>query len=195
MICPCSERRSAWRLTRPGEFFKFRAGRAALALLLFHSMIKARKGCKAEGGDLVLLDGDDLAERLRARVGEAPVPLALDAVGGAATQRLADCLSDGGTVVNYGFLSGAACRITPDQTILHDIRLRGFWLAGLFRRGDLAELTKLYQEITRHLRDGSLAAPIEAVYPIEQIKQAVAHAHREGRDGKILVLPNGPLVD
>ena len=66
----------------------------------------------AEGGDLVLLDGDDLAARLRATIGDAPLPLALDAIGGTATQRLADCLSDGGTLVNYGFLSA---RSLPDH--------------------------------------------------------------------------------
>ena len=34
---------------------------------------------------------------------------------------------------------------------------------------------------------------IEATYPIEEIKAALAHAGREGRAGKILVLPNGPI--
>ena len=52
---------------------------------------------------------------------------------------------------------------------------------------------KLYEEIARHLRDGSRAAPLEASYPIEEIERAVAHAQRESRGGKILVLPNGPL--
>ncbi|MEM7224678.1 MAG: zinc-dependent alcohol dehydrogenase family protein [Pseudomonadota bacterium] len=146
-----------------------------------------------EGADLVVIDGDDLGVRVRAEIGEAPLPLALDAVGGIATQQLADCLSNGGTVVNYGFLSGEACRITPDQTIIHDIRLRGFWLAGFFRRGDMDRLTQVYREIADHLRDGTLAAPIEAVYPLEQVKEAVAHAHRDSRDGKILLLPGGPL--
>ena len=35
--------------------------------------------------------------------------------------------------------------------------------------------------------------PIDATYPIEDIKQALAHAQRGGRNGKVLVLPNGPL--
>ena len=38
-----------------------------------------------------------------------------------------------------------------------------------------------------------LKAPIEATYPIEEIKQALTHAQRGGRNGKVLVLPNGRL--
>jgi len=43
------------------------------------------------------------------------------------------------------------------------------------------------------LRDGVLQAPIDSTYPIEQIREALLHAQRAGRHGKILVLPNGPL--
>jgi hypothetical protein len=31
------------------------------------------------------------------------------------------------------------------------------------------------------------------IYPIEDIKEAVAHAQRGERSGKILVAPNGPV--
>jgi NADPH:quinone reductase-like Zn-dependent oxidoreductase len=35
--------------------------------------------------------------------------------------------------------------------------------------------------------DGTLAVEVEAVYPIRKIKEAVAHAARSGRSGKILL--------
>jgi trans-2-enoyl-CoA reductase len=35
--------------------------------------------------------------------------------------------------------------------------------------------------------DGTLTVEVEAVYPIRKIKEAVAHAARGGRSGKILV--------
>jgi NADPH:quinone reductase-like Zn-dependent oxidoreductase len=43
------------------------------------------------------------------------------------------------------------------------------------------------------MTDGTLEAPVEATYDIADIKQALAHAEREGRDGKILITPNGPI--
>jgi NADPH:quinone reductase-like Zn-dependent oxidoreductase len=40
--------------------------------------------------------------------------------------------------------------------------------------------------------DGTLYAPVEKVYAIDDIKEALAHAQRAERTGKILVAPNGP---
>ena len=39
--------------------------------------------------------------------------------------------------------------------------------------------------------DGRLSAPVDTIYPIDDIKEALAHADRGGRNGKILVCPNG----
>ena len=41
--------------------------------------------------------------------------------------------------------------------------------------------------------DGRLHAPVDTVYPIERIKEALAHADKGGRNGKILVSPNGAI--
>jgi len=55
------------------------------------------------------------------------------------------------------------------------------------------QVRALYADLAIKLRDGVLKAPIEATYPIEDIKQALTHAQRGGRNGKVLVLPNGRL--
>ena len=41
---------------------------------------------------------------------------------------------------------------------------------------------------------GRLRAEIDATYPLENVKDAVSHAAEEGRDGKILLLPNGNIA-
>ena len=51
----------------------------------------------------------------------------------------------------------------------------------------------LYAELAAEVREGVLSAPVDATYPIEEIKSALAHAQRRGRHGKVLVLPNGPI--
>ena len=71
----------------------------------------ARAPVEALGGDVVLLDGDDLAARVRETTGGARIALAVDAVGGMATEHLAQTLAPGGTVVNYGAMARPAlCR-------------------------------------------------------------------------------------
>jgi mitochondrial enoyl-[acyl-carrier protein] reductase / trans-2-enoyl-CoA reductase len=145
------------------------------------------------GADVVVVDGDDLAERVRAATGGAPIRLAIDAIGGDMVLRLADCLAEGGTVVNYGLLSGEPCRLGAHHTIFKGITLTGFWLQKALTAMARPDLEALYADLAARVADGTLRVEIEATYPIEEIKAALAHAEREGRSGKILVLPNGPV--
>jgi len=142
---------------------------------------------RSHGADVVLVDGPDLDARARAATGGAPLLLAIDAVGGSATQRLARCVDEKGVVVNYGLLSGEPCMIDGRDTVFRDVSLRGFWLRRWFSETQPAEIGKLYAKLAGLIEDGTLEVDIEQVYPLAQIKNAVAHAAREGRAGKILL--------
>ncbi len=145
------------------------------------------------GADVVLVDGAGIAETVKAETGGASIKLGLDAIGGGAAMRIADCLADDGTVVNYGFLSGEPCMITPHQIILHGIMLTGFWLVKALREMGRPDIESLYRELCGRFADGTLHVPVAATHGLEDIKQALAEAGREGRDGKILLRPNGPV--
>ena len=149
---------------------------------------------KAAGADMVVLDGEDLAARVRAGTGDGNIRLAIDAVGGSATSRLADCLDDGGTVVNYGVLSGESCQMTGHQLIFRRLTLTGFWLVPWLSEIPRPEIEALYAGLAGRIADGTLNVDVAAVYAIEDIKAALAHAARDGRDGKVLVAPNGPVA-
>jgi NADPH:quinone reductase-like Zn-dependent oxidoreductase len=145
------------------------------------------------GGDSVLTDGADLAERARAAAGGKPIRLGIDAVSGEATKRIAESVADGGVVVSYGSMSGQDPVMSRPALGFRGVSLIGFMLGrGLAKRRP-EQVRALYAELAAKLRDGTLKAPIEATYPIEEIKAALARAQRGGRDGKVLVLPNGPL--
>lgn len=147
--------------------------------------------CRSIGGDVAVVDGDDVASRVAEATGGAPIKLGIDAVAGEAVIRLAACLADGGTVVNYGMLSGKPCMMTTDQTVFQSKSLTGFWLAKVLGGMNKAGKDALYAQLAPLVEDGTISVPVEAAYPIEQVQDAVAHACREGRDGKVLVLPNG----
>ncbi len=148
-------------------------------------------GLRTQGGDIALVDGADLAERVAEATGGAHVRLAIDAVGGSQVMRLADCLADGGTVVNYGLLSGEPCQIRSDQIIFKGITLTGFWLQRQLTSMTRPEIEKLYALLAGHVASGALAVDVEATYSIERIQNAVEHAGRINRRGKVLVLPHG----
>ncbi|MFK8079043.1 MAG: zinc-dependent alcohol dehydrogenase family protein [Granulosicoccus sp.] len=147
----------------------------------------------AAGADAVLVDGDDLGERCNAITGNDPVELAIDAIAGSATTRLANCLSDGGTVVTYGLLSGAPCQVTPDQVIFRSITLTGFWLAKYLSGMPRGKLLEQYDALGGMVADGILSTPVEATYRLEDINTALEHAARGSRSGKILLTPNGAV--
>lgn len=146
---------------------------------------------KAQGADLVLVEGPGLAKQVREATNKAPIRLALDAVSGDATLTLADCLAPGGTVVNYGALSGHAAKMTPQHLIFRNLTLKGFWLTNWLGSTSSADRKAFYGNLAALVASGELHAPIAATYGIDQIREAATAALTGGRDGKILLLPNG----
>jgi mitochondrial enoyl-[acyl-carrier protein] reductase / trans-2-enoyl-CoA reductase len=147
---------------------------------------------KALGADVVLVDGPDLAERARQAVDGAAIRLGIDAVSGEACKRIGECIAEGGVVVSYGSMSGTD-PVMSRAALSRGVRLTAFSLGDGLAKRTTAQIREVYANLAAKLRDGVLKAPIEAYYPIDEIKQALVHAQRGGRDGKVLVLPNGPL--
>ena len=146
-------------------------------------------GVQAQGGDVVLVDGDDLAERVKAATGGAAIKLGIDAVGGKATMRLAASLAEGAVIVNYGALSGEPCVVSPRELVFRDITLKGFWLARWFRTTPKAQQFALLTELAGLIAASKLSTPIQATYDVAKIKDAVAAAAAGERQGKILITP------
>jgi len=94
-------------------------------------------------------------------------------------------------VVNYGLLSGEPCQLRADQVVFKDIRLMGFWLAKKMPAMSRDEVEALYGELATRVVDGTLSVPVTARYPLEDVSKAMAHAGTYGRDGKVLLRPNG----
>ena len=147
----------------------------------------------ALGADACAVDGPDLAAQVKARTGGAPVRLAVDAVSGQATARLAGCVAEGGVVCHYGSMSGEDPVMPRSALTSGGVSLVGFVLGRGLAARTLAEVRAMYADLGRQVLAGDLTAPVERVYPIEDIGAALAHAQRGERIGKILVAPNGAV--
>jgi trans-2-enoyl-CoA reductase len=141
------------------------------------------------GGDVVLVDGPDLAARVAEAVGGAPVKVGIDAVAGAATQRIAECLAPGSTVASYGSMSGEPCHLDFYLMFRKDIRLIGVAFVRQFERRTHEEVRQMYARLARHMASGELRAKIAGVYPLERVVEACERAGRTGaeRDGKVVI--------
>jgi mitochondrial enoyl-[acyl-carrier protein] reductase / trans-2-enoyl-CoA reductase len=146
---------------------------------------------QALGADVCVVDALDLAETVRARTGGAVIRLGLDAVSGRATARLSACLGEGAVLCNYGSMTGEDPVMARSGLIAGGQSLVGFILGRALATRSLAQIRAIYAELGEQVLNGALFAPVEQVYPIEEIKAALAHAQRGERTGKVLVAPNG----
>jgi mitochondrial enoyl-[acyl-carrier protein] reductase / trans-2-enoyl-CoA reductase len=148
---------------------------------------------KALGADVVVVDSSDLARQVSEATADARIMLGVEAIGGAATGRLADCIATDGTLVHYGSMSGEDPKVTRNNFIYRGVRLTGFMLGRFLSRRSAEEIRAIYADLGAQVMAGKLSAPVDTVYPIENIKDALAHADKGGRNGKILVSPNGAI--
>jgi len=133
------------------------------------------------GADIVHLDDATAAEDVRAAIGDAPVALAVDSVGGAAVGHLLDLLSDGGCFVTYATATGQPMPIDALTLIHKHATVRGFFA------GDFDYATKVLpviREAAPLVASGALFVPPAAVFDLDDIDAAV---QRLERGGKILL--------
>jgi NADPH:quinone reductase-like Zn-dependent oxidoreductase len=147
----------------------------------------------ALGADVVLVDGADLAQRVTAATADAPIRLAIDAVGGGQIVRFGDALADEAVVLNYGRLSGENLQLSGHQCVFKRLVLTGFWLVPWLQKLPRAEVVALYEGLARRMAEGALRIAVEKTFGIEAIKEAVALSNAYRRGGKVLVTPNGPV--
>jgi len=145
---------------------------------------------RALGADVVLEDGPDLAVRVAAAVGGAPIRFGIDAVAGDATQRIAECLAFGGTVASYGSMTNRRCELDFYLMFMQDLKLIGVSFARqLALRHTREEIRAIYLRIADLTARGVLRAKIAGVYPLERVVEACERAALTGadRDGKVIL--------
>lgn len=142
--------------------------------------------CRQAGGDVALVDGPDLAQRVAQATGGAPIVLGLDAVGGETTRRLGQCLANSAPLLVYGFLGSDEVRLNTSDVVFRGIRLKGFERGPMMPTEPRA-LEAMFESIAAQVVDGTAAAEIEAVYDMADIHAAIEHAGRDARRGKVLV--------
>lgn len=142
------------------------------------------------GAAAVIVDGPNLAAEVRQATG-ARMRLALDAVAGETFGRLAETLEDGGMLVNYGAMSMQPAQIAAGSMIFCNITIKGFWLVHWFAKASKEDRMKTYGALTQAVAQGTLHAPIDQVFTLDQITEAVTYTMAGKRAGKVLLAPNG----
>jgi trans-2-enoyl-CoA reductase len=138
------------------------------------------------GGDVVLVDGENLRDEVTAATGKAPIRLALNAVGGENALRVAKCLASDGTMVTYGAMSLQPLSIPNGMLIFKNLRFTGFWVNKWYEAATAEERAETFAPLFDMAKRGLLRSKVEATYPLTEAKAAIAHAMQNKRSGKIV---------
>ncbi len=196
---------TAWRMLHdfaplgPGDWFiqnaaNSAAGRAAIQIareLGYKSVNVVRRAelveeLRAEGGDVVLVDGDALREEVAEQTGGAAIRLALNAVGGASALRMAKTLAADATMVTYGAMSLHPITIPNGMLIFKNLRFTGFWVNKWYDAATADERAETFAPLFRMAQRGLLRTKVDAVYSLDEVQAAIRHAMQNKRHGKIV---------
>ena len=142
---------------------------------------------RTEGGDLVLVDGENLRDEVKDATSGAPIRLGLNAVGGESALRLANCLAPGSTLVTFGAMSLQPLKIPNGLLIFKDLRFRGIWINKWYDNATKEQRMEAFRSLFEMARRGLLKTKVEKAYPLSEAKVAVAHAAQGKRGGKIIL--------
>jgi NADPH:quinone reductase-like Zn-dependent oxidoreductase len=143
---------------------------------------------KALGGNVVLVDGPDLAKRVATEIGHAPIPLALDGVSDTSLMNLMNCLSEGGVLVSYGGTSRKPMVVHPGSFIFKKQTIHGFWLLYWYQLAKPADITAMFAHLAPLIAAGTISTPVAATYRFDQVSEAITRAAQSA--GKVLFTPD-----
>ena len=143
---------------------------------------------QAAGADVVVTDEFPLARQIRDLTGGADVKLGLNAVGGESARQIAKSLAAHGTLATYGAMAREPLQIENGLLIFKDIRFRGLWVSDWYRQATRAAVSETFAGLFDLARAGKLRVPVEKTYSLDQAREAIAHASRSERGGKIMFM-------
>ena len=141
---------------------------------------------RTEGGDIVVVDGENLRDEVKTATSGAQIRLGLNAVGGDSALRLANCLAPGSTMVTYGAMSLQPLKIPNGLLIFKDLRFRGIWINKWYDNATKEERMEAFEPLFGMAKRGLLKTKVEKAYPLSEAKAAVTHAVQGKRSGKII---------
>lgn len=132
---------------------------------------------------------ESVTRRVKEITGGAGVKCILEAVAGKTAAQVLPCLENGGKMLVYGSLSIDDIPLNAGVMIFKEITLKGFWLTTWMKTASSDAKKEVFGNVIQLLASGQIKLPVEAVYGLDDVVQAVTHSLAEGRTGKILVKP------
>ena len=145
---------------------------------------------KALGIDNVLSTTQpDWKARAQALLGDTLAHAAVDSIGGQASADLVSLLGDNGTLVSFGTMAGEAMQIPSGDLIFKQATVKGFWGSKVSQQMSVENKRRLVGELLQRVLSGELELPVQAIYGLGEVAEAVTESLLPGRKGKVLLKP------
>jgi len=154
------------------------------------NMLRNAQAKKAElesiGATIVVDENEFDAKQIKAATANN-IKLGLNQIGGESVSNMIKAMGDSATIVTIGGMVGDPIRFPTRFLIFNDLRLRGFWWDKWQRTHTKEELDTIFKNIFALIKNGTLKAPVDSLYAISDVAEAVARASCNARTGKVML--------
>lgn len=140
-------------------------------------------------GNAVSTATDGWQDRVCAITGGASISAAIDSIGGKASGDLLNLLGEGGLLVSFGSMAGEPMQLSSGDLIFKQAIVKGFWGAKVSAAMTEHKRSSLIGELLRLVATRELSLPVEAIFPLDQIADAMRACLAPGKGGKVLLRP------
>lgn len=140
-------------------------------------------------GNIVATDNEGWINRVQDISAGAPIIAGVDSVGGSASGEVISLLAENGTLVVFGAMQSPVMEIGSGAVIFKQVTIRGFWGSKVSTSMPAEKRRALMGELFKHITDGVLTLPVEAIYSFEEAGVAAQANFAPGRVGKIMLRP------
>lgn len=141
---------------------------------------------KAAGADIVVDESEFDAKRIKLETG-GRIKLGLNQIGGESVSNMIKAAGDSATIITVGGMVGTPIKFPTRFLIFNNLTLRGFWWDKWRRTHTKEEVGEIYGKVFSLIKSGVLRAPVDSVFPMSRVAEAVARASENGRNGKVLL--------
>ncbi|MBA3607089.1 MAG: zinc-binding dehydrogenase, partial [Chthoniobacterales bacterium] len=141
---------------------------------------------RATGGDVVLLDNEEMRAAVAEATEGAPIRLGLNQVGGESALRMAKVVAAEATIVTIGAMSLRPLTMPNGLLIFKNLHFTGFWVNKWYEQASAQARRETFAPLIDLARRGLLETKMERAYSLGEFREAVVRAGEGGREGKII---------
>jgi len=158
----------------------------ATAIAVTRESVKKHELLNLGANAVIVSEEEDYAARIQEITSGKGVRLTFDPVGGPFVEKLAQAAAPGGTIFQYGLLSGEDTPFPLRLALGKGLSLRGYTLHEINRNAELLEKAKAY--IYERLETGRFVPKIARTFRFEQTVEAYTYLESNQQVGKVVII-------